>query len=226
MSRWSGKLQNVAKVTNHRHGKSAKVQIRQNVLDAVGRDAQVFDAFAGSGEMHAEVWHKAAGYVGCDHKWFRDERCAYVADNRRVLRSIDLTPFSIFDFDAFGSPWEQMLIVAARREVRAGERIGVVVTEGSMLKLKQGGMPRALGVAAGLTGQLSGLCRWRDEIIDRAIGGFAQRIGCAVDRRWQAAGKSAAQVLYIGLVMTGISDAAGRATDSGSRQAETVAGLS
>ncbi|MBR0879132.1 hypothetical protein ACVMGC_004797 [Bradyrhizobium barranii subsp. barranii] len=226
MARWSGGLQNVAKVTNRRHGKPAKVLIRQNVLDAVGRDVKVFDAFAGSGEMYREVWRKAGGYVGCDQKWFRDERCAYVADNRRVLRSIDLAPFSVFDFDAFGSPWEQMLIVAARRVVRPGERIGVVLTEGSMMKLKQGGIPKALGVAAGLTGKLSGLARWRDEIIERAIGGFAHRIGCAVDRRWQAAGKSAAQVLYIGLVLTGVSDAAERAADSDSRREETVAGLS
>ncbi|WP_028167570.1 hypothetical protein [Bradyrhizobium elkanii] len=156
MPRWSAGLQNVAKVTNHRHGKPAKVLIRRNVLEAVGRDVEVFDAFAGSGEMYREVWRQAAGYVGCDQKWFRDERCAYVADNRRVLRAIDLAPFSIFDFDAFGSPWEQMLIVAARRKVAAGERLGVVLTEGSMINLKQGGLPKALGAAAGLTGRLSG----------------------------------------------------------------------
>ena len=68
--------------------------------------------------MWREVWHEAAAYVGCDLKWYRDERLAYVADNRRVLRAIDLKPFNVFDFDAWGAPWEQVLILIARRPLR------------------------------------------------------------------------------------------------------------
>jgi hypothetical protein len=72
--------------------------------------------------MWTHVWREAAGYVGCDLKWFADERCCYVADNRRVLRCADLSSFTCFDLDAYGSPWEQALIVAARRETVARAR--------------------------------------------------------------------------------------------------------
>jgi len=119
------KKSRIAQLPSHRQAKSAKVAIRQNVLEAVGRDARVFDAFAGVGEMHREVWHQAAGYVGCDRVWYRDKRVAFVADNRRVMRSIDLTEFRVFDFDSFGSPWEQIVILAARRPIAPGERVGI-----------------------------------------------------------------------------------------------------
>ena len=97
--------------------------------------------------MWREVWHAAAGYVGCDLKWYRDERLAYVADNRRVLRAIDLAPFNVFDFDAWGAPWEQVLILIARRPLLPGERIGLVLTEGSAFNLKLNGISGGLARA-------------------------------------------------------------------------------
>jgi len=202
--RWAKRVTRTqVRIRNHRGGKSAKVTIRHNVLDAIGRTAHVFDAYAGGGEMYREVWRHAAGYVGCDTEWYRDGRTLFVCDNRRVMRSIDLSRFSIFDFDAFGSPWHQMLLMAARRPVQAGERIGVTFTDGTLVKLKQGGLPNAMAVAAGMIGKISGLQRWRDDIIQRAIHGVARRIGCDVERQWQAEGKSRAKVLYIGLVLRG-----------------------
>jgi hypothetical protein len=44
----------------------------------------------------------------------------FCADNTRVLRAIDLSRFSIFDFDAYGSPWVQAVILADRRRVARG----------------------------------------------------------------------------------------------------------
>jgi hypothetical protein len=206
--RWAKRVTRTqVRIKNHRGGRSAKIEIRQHVLDAIGYKASVFDAYAGSGEMYREVWRLASGYVGCDTEWCRDGRTLYVCDNRRVMRCIDLNRFSIFDFDAFGSPWHQMLLLAARRSVQAGERIGVVFTDGTLVKLKQGGLPNAMAVAAGMTGKISGLQRWRDDIIARAIHGVAKRIGCKVERQWQAEGKSHAKVRYIGLVLRGIAGA-------------------
>jgi hypothetical protein len=202
--RWAKRVTRTqVRIRNHRGGKSAKITIRHNVLDAIGRTAHVFDAYAGSGEMFREVWHHAAGYVGCDTEWCRDGRTLFVCDNRRVMRAIDLNRFSIFDFDAFGSAWHQMLILSARRAVQADERIGIVFTDGTLVKLKQGGLPNAMAVAAGMTGKISGLQRWRDDIIQRAIYGVAKRIGCTVERQWQAEGTSKAKVLYVGLVLRG-----------------------
>ncbi len=193
------------KTNNHPRSMNAKADLRREVLGAVGADqAVVFDAFAGDGEMWRAVWKHAAGYVGCDLERFADERSAYVADNRRVLRAMDretLRAFTVFDLDAHGSPWEQAAIVADRRGIEPGERIGMVLTEGSGLNLKLGGLPMALGELAGMRSVVGG-AKVQDLIIDRAIHGMCRRFGGAVVRdRWQARGKSGAAVRYIGLVL-------------------------
>lgn len=191
------------KVENAAHGWKAKVEIRTRVLEALTpAKTVVFDAFAGPGLMWSEVWKRAADYVGCDETWHEDDRCCFVADNRRVLRCIELAPFTCFDFDAYGSPWEQALIVAARRRVKPGERIGLVLTEGTSLKTRFGGLPHALRQAAGLTraGEL-GAGRIHDEVVERALHGVVRRMGCAVVRQWRAIGSTASQMRYIGAVI-------------------------
>jgi hypothetical protein len=106
----------IEKVDNHPRAAGDKARLRELVLAAVG--APVFDAFAGSGEMFRRVWYKAPAYVGCDLRWFPDDpRPAFVADNRRVLRCLDLARLGVFDLDAYGSPCEQA-IIAARRSVK------------------------------------------------------------------------------------------------------------
>lgn len=193
----------VAKVQNHAGASSAKIEIRRRVLDAIGADALVFDAFAGAGMMYRAVWFSAAGYAGCDQRWYRDERLCWAADNRRVLRSIDLAPYTIFDLDAWGSPWEQALIVAARRTVAPGERIGVVLTEGSGLKMRQGHLPKALAQIAGLGMHVAGTARLREEIVSRAVVGLAKKMACRAVQRWQAKSATGSAMTYIGLVLEG-----------------------
>lgn len=222
MPSFAAATRGAAKIRNHEASFDAKVAIRQNVLDAIGADeARVFEAYAGAGEMHRAVWHRASSCVGCDLEWFSGSRLAFVADNRRVLRTIDLGRFNIFDLDAFGSPWEQAIIVAARRRVAAGERIGMVLTDGSGLTLKQGGLPLALAELAGLSQRLTGVARWQEKVIDRALTGLMRRMRCRIDERWQASGKTGAAMRYIGLVISGAEALGG---DSDNRAADSVAG--
>jgi len=202
-SRFGAGMKRVGKIKNAHASKPAKIEIRRHVLDAIGCDAAVFDAFAGAGEMYRNIWHEARAYVGCDLEWHRDGRLAYVGDNRRVMRCIDLAPFAVFDLDAHGSPWEQATILAARRAVAPGERIGLVLTEGSGLNLKTGKLGNALGQLVGMTVRLDGMMRWQDDILTRAIDGLARRMRCAVEARWQAKGKTGAAVVYVGLVLRG-----------------------
>jgi hypothetical protein len=209
------------KVFNHREGFGAKVEIRRNVLGEIG-DASVFDAFAGPGEMYRAVWREARHYVGCDKTWYRDDRIAFVADNRRVLRCINLSAFNVFDLDSFGSPWEQATIIAARRKVKAGERIGLILTEGSGLKLKMGQPPAALAELCGLQGKIAGLIRGKHELIHKAIGSLARQMNCQVTRRWQADREAKASVSYIGLVLCG-RDFEVRAEDCDSRAVDISA---
>lgn len=192
---------------NHPANRDAKALLRRNVLDEIGADrARVFDAFAGRGEMWRHVWRKASWYVGCDQEyWSIDERRAFVADNRRVMRCTDLTTFNIFDFDAFGSPWEQAIIMAARRPVAAGERIGLVFTDGTNLDLSMGGLAAPLRELAGFIGIPAGLARSHDEIVDRALHGLFTRMRVKPMRRWEASGATGAKVKLIGIVVEGLS---------------------
>lgn len=190
---------------NHPAAAAAKATLRRHVLTAIGAErAAVFDGFAGDGAMWRAVWHEAASYAGCDLEWYRDEREAFVCDNRRVMRALDLSAFNIFDFDAWGSPWEQALILAARRPIAAGERVGLVLTEGSGLKLKMGDYPGALRVLAGIRTRAAGGSRSQDELLDRCLSGLSRRTNTRILRRWQARGRSGAAVIYVGLVLEGI----------------------
>lgn len=194
------------KTDNARHGWKAKCEIRQHVLAAIGAErAHVFDAFAGAGLLWDAVWRDAASYVGCDERWFPDgARCAFVADNRRVLRCVDLAAFNCFDLDAYGSPWEQALIIAARRPLAGGERIGLVITEGSSLKTRFSALPYAMMQAAGLTRVAErGAGKMHDEIIGRAIRGVVRRMGGSVVREWLAVAENSTGMRYIGLVVEG-----------------------
>jgi len=182
---------------------NAKIEIRRNVLAAIGaKRASVFDGFAGAGRMYDGAWREAASYVGCDLIWYRDERLTFVADNRRVLRAIDLRPFNIFDLDAYGSPWEQAIIIAARRPLEPGDSVGLVLTEGSGLKLKFGGYPLALRMLAGVRPSAAGGASGHDELIDRAIRGLMARMKAdTIEARWQAMGRKGSAMRYLGLVL-------------------------
>ena len=62
-----------------------------------------------------------------------------------MMRALPLQEFSIFDFDAYGSPWEHVIILCARRQVQPGERLGLVLT----LKLRFGAFDDALATLVG-----------------------------------------------------------------------------
>lgn len=201
----------VPKLQNNPAARAAKIEIRRNVLNALGRPAVVFDAFAGLGEMHRNVWCDAAGYVGCERTWIRDGRELFVADNRRVMRAIDLHEFNIFDLDAHGSPWTQAVILCARRTVAPGERIGLILTDGTSIKLRITSMDKGPGPDAALV-DLTGVRSHfsfgavQNELIELALRSIGERLSTRVAERWDARAIGGARTRYIGLVLEGVSD--------------------
>lgn len=190
-----------AKVENAEHGWRAKADIRRRVLELLTpAKAVVFDAFAGPGLMWKEVWKDAAGYVGCDEKWFADDRCCYVADNRRVLRCMDLAAFTCFDLDAYGSPWEQALIIAARRRVQPRELVGLVVTEGAAKRSQSYAMLQAAGLSSALLQKFGPL---HGEVSERALLGIVRRMNGRVVKQWRAI-TGGQQMRYSGVVIEGV----------------------
>ena len=193
------------KVDNNPAAEKAKLQIRNQVLEAMPKPRHVFDAFAGSGQMFAGAWSRAEAYCGCDQKYIRDRRrLMYVADNRRVLRSIDLRAYNVFDLDAYGIPWEQAVIIADRRPVAPAELIGFAFTDGAGLSYKANNVPGAVQELAQLNPRFTGLNRWRDQLTNRTIAGLAERMRCEVLERWEAHGKTGMAVAYIGVVFRGL----------------------
>jgi hypothetical protein len=192
---------------NSKAAAPAKAKIRGSVLDEIGAEAaSVFDAFAGEGEMFKAVWSRAGKYVGCDNTaWYPDDqRMAFAkADNRRVLRAIDLRDYNIFDLDAHGSPWEQLYLIAARRPVEPKEIIGVVLTEGLGLKMNMGGLGKAMAKLARVKTHLPGMGAARSDLIERALGEVCRMMRVTIVKRWQATGNKGSRVTYIGLVLRG-----------------------
>lgn len=191
------------KTDNNPQAFKAKVAIRRHVLGVVGRDCGVFDAFGGSGKMYSAVWKDAKSYMGCDLKPQSDGRLMFCADNRRVLRAIDLAAFRIFDLDSYGSPWEQAIIIADRRSVAPGELFGLILTEGAGFAYKSNVVPAAIAVLTGVRVGVVGLAKKQDAVIDRAIAGLARRMNCTIEKRWQAEGRTGASMRYVGLVLKG-----------------------
>lgn len=206
---WAAKMRatqaakpNKGKVDNNAKAIADKVELRRRVLAEIA--GPVFDAFAGGGEMFRRIWHQAPGYVGCDLRWFRDDRRVFVADNRRVMRAIDLGPYQIFDFDSWGSPWEAAEIMAHRRKIKTGERLGLCLTEGAALRLAMGAAPTALARLAGIDAKAAGLMQSREEIIARAIKGLCRLMNCKVLKAWQSHGRTASRMSYIALIVEGL----------------------
>lgn len=203
MSRFSERLGTTRQRETSAAGAAAKMTIRDNVLNAIGAEhARVFDLFCGSGKMFRAVWINAAFCAGCDTTFYADERIAYVADNRRVLRAVDLTGFNVFDCDAYSQPWEQVIIIAARRRLAPGELVGLIVTEGQSLALRFNSPGRALLQLAGVA-NVPGLQRRLDDMIDRALLRAAAQMGGKIISQWRAASQSGAAMRYVGIVMEG-----------------------
>lgn len=190
---------------NHPLALTAKVGLRRRVLDQV-KPARVLDLFCGEQVLWRAVWQYAQEYVGCDDTpWTMAEDPRYACDNRRLLRCLDLQAFNVFDLDAFGSPWEQMTILAARRAWRPGEIGAVVVTDGSTLKTRWGEMPGAMRGLCGFSGTRIPATMVKSEELRRlALAGFARRAGVRPFKQWEAIGPSPAYVYYAAIVFKGI----------------------
>ena len=193
-------------IDNAKRSAPDKIALRKAVLQAIGlENASVLDAFAGSGKMHAAVWREAKACVGCDTKFFWDQRTTYVCDNALLMGVIDLWRFNVFDFDAYGSPWDLALTLSRRRKVAPGERIGVVLTDGSSLKLRFGKSPNGLGKLSGLTRARSATKQDNMDVSTAALNGLARAMGCRIERRWRANGKNSQS--YFAIILTGLEPA-------------------
>lgn len=187
----------------------AKIELRARVLDALGPDnVRVLDTYCGvDGKMYHEAWTRASGYVGCDQAFrLSDRRPRFVGDSLLVLRAIDLSVYNVFDVDAYGSPWEALTIIAARRPWARGERGAIVLTDGSDGKTRFGGSTKGLSQVVGSTTSHKTL---RRPIREVALGAWLKRCNLAPENIWRARGYSdkmgSIEMSYTAVVFVGAS---------------------
>jgi hypothetical protein len=189
------------KIHNSKKALAAKIQLRENVLTMV-MPAHVLDAFCGpTGEMHAHVWHRADSYLGVDSDWLiSDRRRRMVCDNRLALRALDLSRFNIFDLDAFGHPWEQAIIVAARRRWKKGERGALLLTSGGERNLSSGTVSRSvqelLGTSTRQQGVLASSRAAARNVTLQCIDALLLRMGVKQIKRWEASCLNGGQTMF------------------------------
>ncbi len=191
-------------VNNHPAALPAKTDLRRKVIDTIGEEASVLDLFAGSGVIFRSVWVGARKYAGCDLEWHpNQDRLAYSCDNVRLLRHLDLGQFNIFDLDAYGSPWEQATIIAARRKCMPGEKVGVVLTDGSAMRARLGRVEGCLAAMAGMAVGAAGAHRDWISVTGRAVRNMADRMGADVENFWCADGGAKRTMLYSAAIFAG-----------------------
>lgn len=160
----------------------AKLALRRWALDSVS-PARVLDVFAGiDGEMHRGVWRDADEYLGIDERWSPDdERNRLVGDSYKILRSIDLARWNIFDIDCYGMPWEALLVIATRRRWATGE-VGAVVCTDSALRSRFGFASHAQVAAVGLTDRKLGTPSAREyqSMLNLGISRWARESGVEI----------------------------------------------
>lgn len=191
---------------------SAKIDIRRRVLEE-HPDARVLDLFCGTGAMWRAVWSQAKTYVGCDARPLAmTDPPRFVADNRRLMRCLDLDQYDTFDLDAWGSPWEQLEILMHRRQWSSGERGALVVTDGSTASARfrpGGSLPEPVARIAGIS-SAPRTSNGAEGLFDFAVGRWMERCRVRPERAWRsrrpASRKGRAggtDVIYAGIVFRG-----------------------
>jgi hypothetical protein len=114
----------------HNSEPTKKAELRRRLVTALGGPpaCRVLETHAGPGVMHRLAYTDVADWLGVDED--PASPGAIHADNRLVLRAIDLSRFNLLDVDAFGSPWEALWLFAQRRPVRSGELVALALTSG------------------------------------------------------------------------------------------------
>lgn len=198
-----------AKTDNANAAYGAKLELRRNVLGLV-KPASVLECFCGHGKMWRGVWTQADRYVGCDEQQIEpQDPPRFWCDNLTLLRSLDLGQFNVFDFDAYGSPWSQMVVLAARRKWAAGERGAVVLTDGGNMNSRYGcrcaGLQDLLGESG--SGERTGVA---GALLasSRALQVWVERTRVRVLKRWRAQGNGSGRggqiMVYTALVFKGL----------------------
>jgi hypothetical protein len=194
-----------AKTDNHEKAMPAKVALRREALAAVGAgNARVLDLFGGRGEMFGRVWNEAASYLGNDKdaaKALAHPGLTHNAPALVLVQALDLARFNVVDFDAYGSPWEEIAAFCRRRKLAPGETLALVITDGSPRRAMLGLTAHALARLAGVDPNAAGAhARWA-ELGRAGLAAGAAMMGGSLRSLRQAAGGPGSRGMWYALAL-------------------------
>jgi hypothetical protein len=137
----AGLGQNVIQTEDNRSSATvAKIALRRWAAEWVAPDARVLEVFCGvSAVMWALAWRDvAARYLGIDAaRSYMEQRAVRTGDAFEELSRLGaagLREWNCIDVDAWGSPWRYVRAIAGAKPLARGERMALVVTDGSSKK--------------------------------------------------------------------------------------------
>lgn len=194
MSKFNGKKTNNAKT-------SAKKELRQGVLSQM-KSAHVLEVFCGAGEMYNAVWSMAKSYVGIDKVKFFDCRNTICGDAMKVVSTMDLSGFNVFDIDAYGSPYDILCLILNRIQGEK-QQYGFCITDGVSMDLRLGRICKGIRELTGIEHHIvKNAAIMHDEIINDIIKTVCDRLNCHVTHFRIANGKTGAAMKYYAFVVT------------------------
>ncbi len=128
-------------------------------------DDKVLDLYCGTGEMYDGSYRGVvAEYVGIDKAKVHTPDICHVSDNARWVRQNDISRFTVFDLDAYGSPLKLLNLVLSKA---TQPRATAFLTDGTPLRLRlEQNLPRVLAASEGVrkSAVLYGVARWYVDI--------------------------------------------------------------
>ena len=166
-------------IDNGNRWKHEKIRLRRLALEMV-QPAHVLDLCCGAGEMFAAVWCQAASWRGTDaslDKVLRHPAAPFHAPAEAILAALPPASYNLVDIDSYGAPWPLLAALASRRRLARGERLAIVLTDGSVRRAALGLVERTLATMAGVPPDLDRAHRQWRRLAEAALRYCAARMG-------------------------------------------------
>jgi hypothetical protein len=185
MSHFRGVKTNNAKIT-------AKEKLR--VIQGIN-NLSVLDIYCGAGEMYNAVWNKAKSYEGIDIKEFTDGRKLHIGDAPQILKKINIDKFDVFDIDAYGSPYECLLIILNKIKTRKIRHF--IITDGIEIDLRMGNIEQFFGILTGVESRkINNIHKIHDQLILKLLKNIEHNLNTKVSNFLIAKGKTGSGMRY------------------------------
>jgi len=130
----------------------ATLDIRENVLKNIGKEVHLLEPFAGDGQIYNKCYKgRVESAVGIEKSEITPDcgRKIYRGNYSKLLRTMDVSKFNVFDIDSYHSPWYPFWTICNRLNRSEFDKIGFVLIENQndkMFDKMEKGMKKVVGI--------------------------------------------------------------------------------